>query len=294
MDKKTRQGPRKQRNTKGKLEGERSGQVRSLSKALAIARVLGHNPPGIGLTSIARLVGLPVSTVHRLLTTLEQEHFVRFDRERSVWQIGVDAFVVGIAFVHARDVVAMARPFLRALMEESGETVNFAIRDGSQALYMSQVEARHIVRVIANPGERVHLHGSAVGKVLLAYMPESDLAKTLQELRLPCLTGKTIGALDRLRAELETTRRRGYAVDDEEYTADVRCVAGAVFNEHRLPVAAVSLSGPKVRMADDRMQDLGTLVHRVAAQITAEFGGQPPLVVGQRMLVESRATNMRA
>jgi len=209
MDKNTRQGPRRQRHTKDKLESERAGQVQSLPKALAIARVLGRNPPGLGLTSVARLVGLPVSTVHRLLTTLEQERFVRFDRERSVWLVGVEAFLVGIAFVHARDVVAMVRPFLRTLMEESGETANFAIHDGPQAVYMSQVESKHIVRVIANPGERVHRHGSAVGKVLLAYMPESELAKTLQELRLPCLTGKTIGTLDRLGVEL---RQRGVAV----------------------------------------------------------------------------------
>src|SRR5262245_20015762 len=130
MNKKTRQGLRKQRPAKDKLESERTGQVQSLSKALAIARELGRKPAGVGLTNIARRVGLPVSTVHRLLTTLEQERFVRFDRERLAWLVGVDAFVIGIAFVHSRDVLAIAQPFLRVLMEESGETANLAIREG--------------------------------------------------------------------------------------------------------------------------------------------------------------------
>jgi IclR family acetate operon transcriptional repressor len=232
--------------------------------------------------------------VHRLLTTLEQERFVRFDREHATWLVGVEAFTFGSGFVHSRDIVTIARPFLRMLMEESGETVNLAIHDGYRALYMSQVESRHMVRVIANPGERVHLHCSAVGKVLLAYMPESDLAKALQELQLPRLTGKTIATISRLRAELETVRINGYSLDDEEHTADVRCIAAAIFSEHCLPAAAVSLSGPKMRIANDRIQALGALVHRVGGQITAEFGGRLPSMADHPGHAEHGATSIHA
>lgn len=211
---------------------------------------------------------------------MEQERFVRFDRERATWLVGVEAFAFGSGFVQSRDVVAIARPFLRTLMEESGETVNLAIHDEYRALYMSQFESRHMVRIIANPGQRVHLHCSAVGKVLLAFMAEGDLEKTLGELQLVRLTTKTIVSPERLRSELETVRTCGYSTDDEEHTADVRCIAAAIFSESSLPVAAVSLSGPKMRIPDDRMSSLGALVHRVAGQITAEFGGRPPAMAG--------------
>lgn len=261
-------------------ESGRTGYVQSLSRALAIARELGRQSKGLGLSELARLVKLPTSTVHRLLTTMEQERFVRFDRERATWLVGVEAFAFGSGFVQSRDVVAIARPFLRTLMEESGETVNLAIHDEHRALYMSQFESRHMVRIIANPGQRVHLHCSAVGKVLLAFMPTDDLENALGELQLIRLTTKTIVSLERLRSELEMVRACGYSTDDEEHTADVRCIAAAIFSENSLPVAAVSLSGPKMRIPDDRMSSLGALVYRVAGQITAEFGGRLPVMAG--------------
>ena len=151
-----------------------------------------------------------------------------------------------------------------------------------------------MVRVIANPGQRVHLHCSAVVKVFLAYMPESAMAKALQELQMPRLTGKTIATISHLRAELEAVRTHGYSVDDEEHTADVRCIASAIFSEHRLPAAAVSLSGPKMRIADDRIEALGALVHRVAGQITADFGGRQPTTTDQSALAEHGATSTHA
>jgi IclR family acetate operon transcriptional repressor len=212
---------------------------------------------------------------------MEHERFVRFDRERATWLVGVEAFAFGSGFAQSRDVVTIARPFLRTLMEESGETVNLAIHDGHRALYMSQFESRHMVRVIANPGQRVHLHCSAVGKVLLAFMSDLDLEKVLTDLQLIRLTTRTIVSPKRLRSELEMVRTCGYSTDDEEHTADVRCIAAAIFSENRQPVAAVSLSGPKMRIPDDRMSTLGALVYRVAGQITAEFGGRLPTMTGR-------------
>ena len=280
MENRTRPGTQGERPGDDQLKNERTGHVQSLSRALAIARELGRNPKGMGLSELARIVGLPTSTVHRLLTTMEHERFVRFDRERAIWFIGVEAFAVGSSFVQSRDVIAIARPFLRALMEESGETVNLAIHDEHRVLYMSQFESRHTVRVIANPGQRVHLHCSAVGKILLAFMRKGDLEKTLGELQLIPLTTRTIVSMKRLRSELEMVRTCGYSTDDEEHTADVRCIAAAIFSENSLPVAAVSLSGPKMRIRDDRMPPLGGLVYRVAGQITAEFGGRLPITAG--------------
>jgi IclR family acetate operon transcriptional repressor len=143
-------------------------------------------------------------------------------------------------------------------------------------LYLSQVESRHVVRVIANPGERVQLHCSAIGKVLLAYMPEDDLAKALRQVTMAPMTVKTIQSVDQLRRELDVIRACGYSTDDEEHTLDVRCVAGAIFSEHGLPIAALSLSGPKTRVTAERMRTLGMLVGQAAGKLTADYGGQIP------------------
>jgi IclR family acetate operon transcriptional repressor len=247
--------------------------VQSLSRALAIINALARGD-GLTLTDLAHTVGLPPSTVHRLLTTLEEERFVRFDRELARWMVGVQAFIVGGAFLHSRDVLALARPYLRRLVEESGETANLALEDEGQAVYMGQVESRQLVRAIAKPGGRVFLHSSGIGKAMLAAMPSTEVAKILQKRGLPRFTERTVDTPARLRAHLAEIRGRGYAVDDEEYAVGLRCVAAAILDEDGALTAAVSLSGPTARITQDRVPILGNLVRSVADQITAEFGGR--------------------
>lgn len=259
-----------------KKAADRSSQVQSLVRALAILNRLAESDDGTTLTDVAQQVGLSPSTAHRLLTTLEQERYVRFDGERRLWSVGVQAFVAGSAFIRSRDVVAMARPHMRALMEESGETVNLAVEDKGEAIYLAQVECRQMMRALATPGGRVPLHCSSVGKALLSSLPETQLAKILHRHGLPRLTPKTIQTPAALREDLARVRERGYAIDDEEHAVGLRCVAAVVFDEFEEPAAALSVSGPMARISDERLTLLGDLVRRSAEAITAEIGGRPP------------------
>lgn len=259
----------------------RSGQVQSLVRAISILNALSEEEQGLTLTDLAQTVGLAPSTAHRLLTTLQDQRFVRFDLERNVWLIGVQAFVVGNAFVRSRDVIAMARLHMRRLMEESGETVNLAVEDQGEAIYLSQVECRQMMRAIAKPGGRVLLHCSGVGKALLAAMPDAEVGKILQRRGLPRAADKTIDTPAKLREELQKIRGQGYAFDDEENAVGLRCVAAVIRDEFGHPLAGLSLSGPMARITDERVPLLGAMVIRAAADITAELGGsQPQRAVG--------------
>ena len=253
-----------------------SGQVQSLSRALWLMNALAECPQGLSLSEVAHRVQLPTSTVHRLLTTLQNERYVRFESDRSVWLIGVQAFQVGSTFVRSRDIVAMARPYMRRLMEESGETVNLAIADRTEVVYLAQVECHKMMRAIAGPGGRANMHCSGVGKALLAYASPSELGEILQSKSLPRETPKTISKPDALKADLAKIRKRGYAIDDEENAVGLRCVAGVIFDEHAEPLAGLSVSGPMARMTDARIPVLGNAVFQIAAEITAELGGRLP------------------
>ncbi len=255
---------------------ERSDQVQSLVRALTLVNRLAAADEGITLTEVAQQVGLSPSTAHRLLTTLEQERYVHFDAERRLWSVGVQAFVAGSAFLKTRSLVGTARPHMRALMEESEETVNLAVEDQAEAIYLSQVECRQMMRAFARPGGRVPLHCSGVGKALLSAMPDGDLAKILHRQGLSRVTVKTINTTAALRGDLAQARARGYAIDDEEHAVGMRCVAAVVFNEGAEPVAAVSLSGPMARIPDERIPLLGDLVRRRADAITVQLGGLLP------------------
>jgi IclR family acetate operon transcriptional repressor len=249
-------------------------QVKSLGRALLILDTLAQHPEGLTLAMLARAVDLPPSTAHRLLTTLQQRRFARFDPLGKSWQVGLQAFIVGNAFARARDVVLIARPHMRRLMEECGETVNLYVMTDSEAVCMAQIESRQMMRAASRPGGRVSLHNSAAGKAMLAHAPESDLTRILRLQGLPRLTGNTLVSVDALRADLEGVRLRGFAIDDEEYAMGLRCVAAAILDEHGAPLASVSVSGPTARISAARLHALGARVIDAASAATSEVGGR--------------------
>ncbi|MDR3537603.1 MAG: IclR family transcriptional regulator [Acetobacteraceae bacterium] len=247
--------------------------MQALVRALALLnRISEATDGGATLTELAEQVGLPLSTAHRLLTTLEQERYVRFDHEGRHWSIGPQAFLTGCTFTKTRSFVGLSRPHMRHLMEESSETVNLAIEDQGEAIYLAQVECRQMMRTFARPGTRVPLHCSAVGKAIMSGMSDRALSKILQLHGMPRLTVKTITSPAVLRSDLERARTLGYAVDDEEHAVGLRCIAAPIFDETGDLVAAVSVSGPMARISDEQVVQLGTLALQTARRISAEMG----------------------
>jgi len=253
-----------------------SGQVQSLSRALKLLNALSVHSQGLSLSEVAGFVGLPNSTAHRLLTTLQNERSVRFESERSLWLIGVQAFCVGAAFVRSRDLVTIARPYMRRLMEQSGETVNLAIADRGEVIYIAQVETQKMMRAIAGPGGRAPMHCSGLGKALLAVADAAASEKLMAAMDLHRETAHTLVTLQDLKRDLDKVRAHGYAVDNEEIVVGLRCVAAVIYDEHSSPLAALSVSGPTARITEQRIPVLGEAVAGIAAEITGEIGGRRP------------------
>ncbi len=265
------------RGSKAKLnKKDRTGQVQSLSRALNILNTLAESDDGLSLSDLALTVGLAPSTTHRLLTTLQNERYVAFDAERRAWQVGVQAFQTGNAFLKTRDLVSLARPLMRRLMETNGETVNLGIADRGEVIYLAQVECLKPMRAIARPGGRVPMHCSGIGKALLAWISEREVDAILHTRGLQRVTSTTIDTPAKLRDDLEKIRQRGYAFDDEENGIGLRCVASVIFDENAMPLTGISLSGPTARMKDERIPVLGNNVVEAAARITREMGGRLP------------------
>merc|ERR1712178_623226 len=152
----------------GLLE-KRSGHTQSVSRALSLLSKLAEEQEGLNLSELARRVKLAPSTAHRLLTTLQLDRYVRFEDGR--WLIGVQAFNVGSTYMRSRDISYMARPYLRMMMQETGETSNLALLENSELVYLAQNECPELMRALARPGARAPLTCSAVGKACLAFMP---------------------------------------------------------------------------------------------------------------------------
>jgi len=252
------------------------GKNQSLTRALTLLARLSETPSGLSLTDLSYQLGMPTATVHRLLSTFEEFDFVEQDTEQGLWFVGLKAFTVGNAFLHRRDIVASARPHMQALVEQCGETVNLGVIDAGEAVFISQVESREMMRMIVRLGSRSPIHASGVGKALLANMPEQQLARILQQRGLARYTERSIDNAAQLRAELQRIRQLGYALDDEEHAIGLRCVASAIFDENGQALAAISLSGPKARVTDARLDELGIAVRHSADEITLALGGSRP------------------
>ncbi|MEQ8507167.1 MAG: IclR family transcriptional regulator C-terminal domain-containing protein [Rhodospirillales bacterium] len=268
--------PRTRGRTRTRSKEDTGGQVQSLARAISILKALARAEDGMTLTDVALTVGLPPSTTHRLLTTMQHDRIVRFDQATALWHVGVEAFVIGNAFIRSRDLVVMARPIMRRLMEETGETVKLAIQDDGEVIYLAQVESRETMRAYRAPGTRVPMHCSGVGKVLLANQSEEEVNRILQRHGLTKVTDKTLATPVRFREALGLIKRQGYAIDDEEHAIGLRCIASAVFNEHDEPIAAISVSGPSARISDEKITALAGLVTRAATAIASELGSREP------------------
>lgn len=257
---------------------DNDGAVRSLLRAIQLLETLAEDDDGYRLVDLTKRTGLSTSTVHRLLTTLEQKRFVQFDHVDGVWHIGVQCFSVGSAFSRRRNLSAIAHPIMRRLRDTTSETINLAMADQGYAVFLQQVEGREAMTAIASPGSRAPLHCTAVGQAILAAMKVEDLERELaQILPLQGLERRTPNSIARptkLNEALLEIRACGYAVDDEENSLGLRCVAAAIFNEIGVPFSALSISGPANRLTAPRVSELARHVTLAAAEISRAIGGR--------------------
>ncbi|MFO1107071.1 MAG: IclR family transcriptional regulator [Amaricoccus sp.] len=246
--------------------------VQALDRALGILKVLAEGE-GMSLTELAEASGQAPATVYRVLSTFEAHGMVEVQPATQLWFVGQAAFRIGSAFLGRTSLVEEARGVMRALMLETGETANLAIADGGQVVFLSQVETHEPIRAFFRPGTRGPIHASGIGKALLAHHAPEAVARIVREQGLEAFTPRTITEPARLAAELASIRARGWALDDEERTPGMRCIAAPIFNEFREAVAGVSVSGPTVRLAPERCAAVGGLVRAAADRITRAIGG---------------------
>jgi IclR family acetate operon transcriptional repressor len=232
--------------------------------------------PGMSLAELAAVSSLANSTAHRLLVSMKHLGYVEYDDTTGLWSIGIKAFSVGNAYLRKRDFVAQARPYMRELVAEVGETSNIAILKGDRHVFVGQVECKEVMRMVVQIGSEGHVHAAGVGKTLLSAMPEADALAIINRAGLPKLSEKTITTKQDFLQELKKVRECGYGLDDEEQTPGLRCIASNIYDEYGEAIAAVSISGPSVRIPDERISVIAEQVIAKAKAITHAIGGVHP------------------
>jgi len=246
------------------------GRVQSLVRAFGILDELAK-ARDLNLGDLARSMDLPRSTAHRLLTTMEALRYVAFDRRTNLWSVGEQAFKVGAAFARAGDAPRHSASIARAVADELGQCVNVSVPKGINICYVEQASVDGAGATVARPGAVLPLHTTAAGKAVLAHYSQSELEVYLQASRLRPQTSKSIVDHAHLRSELELTRVRGFAVDDEEQEEGLRCVATVVMDRLGKPQRALSISNRGPFLDRRRMAELAVPLGAAARRMTAEL-----------------------
>lgn len=253
------------------LESE-PGTVQALDRGLQLLTHLAKERR-VTLSTLAMQIDMPPSTAHRLLMTLQSHRFAKFDEHTQEWMVGVEAFRVGSGFLKQINLIEASNEVMQRLMSETGETANLAIVDGGDAVFVNQIETQNPIRAFFRPGTRSPMHASGAGKALLGQLSQSKVEAILQQKGLPQFTDKTLTKPEQLFVDLEESRRRGWAYDDEEHFEGMRCIAAPVFNAYADAVAGISVSGPTARFTETTMPEFCRAVVRAAKELTENLGG---------------------
>lgn len=248
--------------------------VQSVDRALSLIEILADTQEPMQLGELAGKADLKSSTVHRLLGTLIHRGFVEQDAQGR-YLLSIKLYHIGNAVTSATNLREIAIPHMRQLLERFNETVNLAVLEDYEVVYLEQLESSNIVvvRMFARVGSRGPAHCTGSGKVLLAGLHDSKLMKYFEEAELQRFTNETITDPSLLRRELRQVHRNGYALDLGEREEGVRCVAAPIKNRRGEVIAALSVSGPSMRMTASFMKaELCPRIKEAAALVSQKMG----------------------
>ncbi|HKT01584.1 MAG TPA: IclR family transcriptional regulator [Rugosimonospora sp.] len=242
----------------------------AIAKLVAVAEALTEQRR---LSRIAHATGLPISTVHRILRELVSHGWVR-EGEEHEYVLGPGLVRLAARAADDSDLARAARPALRALCERSGYTVHFGVRQGDEAVYLDKLEGRGAYGMRSRVGAAIPLHCTAIGKAILAALPDADVRRIAARTGLVRRMPRTLSTPEALLANLVTVRARGWSLDDEENVTRVRGVGAVVLNHRGDPIGGVSVSGLSFDMARAQVARLAPMVVRTAKEVSAALGAR--------------------
>ncbi len=252
-----------------------TSSVQAVKRAIAILKVFSSDEPELGVSEISRRLGIPKSTVSRLLATLEEEGLVAQDPETGLYRLGVELIRLANSVHRFTDLKRIARPYMRKLAIDVGESVSIAVLQGRDVVNLDvYVPPGHLIKRIGWAGRLMPAYATAAGRAILAYLPRDERKDVLSG-PFQAYTSRTITDPARLRIELQRIRAQGYAMAFEELEEGLHAVSAPIFNYEGHVIASLSVSGPAYRLTPERMREIAPKVVETTLRISAEMGYRP-------------------
>ncbi|MCR8631510.1 IclR family transcriptional regulator [Paenibacillus radicis (ex Xue et al. 2023)] len=245
--------------------------VKALHVLEQLAALCDTSPQGASVSEIAKLSGESPSSVCKHLAAFQQSGLVEQDEHSERYRIGLYSLRLASLALKTMNIREIASPYLRKLADLAGETVHLVVRDGLRVVYIDKVESSKTIRMHSQIGLRNPMYCTGVGKAILAFSPSSLTDAVIAEGLIP-FTPYTLATQGTLVADLELIKARGFSIDNCEHEPEVRCVAAPIFNHLKEPVASISISAPKWRMSEERIETSGVWIRDTALDISNRLG----------------------
>lgn len=262
-------------HSKTKRYAESPYQIQVLDRALALLEALSHQGPDLTLAQISALLKLHKSTAHRLIMVLERHKLIEKNSNTGKYRLGLKLFELGTKAIGQLDLRERTRPFLERAVRETGETGHLCVYDDGEVVYLDKIEPSRSVRLTSSVGRRNPAYCTAVGKAIMAHLPEVLVEEAVRKHGLDQFTRKTITNMLDLRADLAKVRSLGYAIDDEEHEEGVLCVGAPVWSVGEYPIGAISVSGPIFRLSHEKVPAVAESIVAIAKALSHELGMRP-------------------
>ncbi|MDM5338447.1 IclR family transcriptional regulator [Fictibacillus enclensis] len=251
---------------------ERENMVKSVSRALDIITLVSLKKGGLGVTEIAKQIDINKSSVYRILSTLVLYGYIEQDKETGRYKLGYKFLEVSTKLLESIDLRGEAKPFLQELEDETNEVVHLVVFDQGEVVYIEKLDGNETLRMHSKVGKRAPMHCTSVGKAILASLPANEVVEILQRKGMPKHTDKTITDKDLFLEELNQVRQKGYALDLEENETGITCIAVPIYDHLGTVAGAVSISGPTLRMTNERLEQLKPRMQQIGIQLSARLG----------------------
>jgi len=247
-------------------------KIKSIKKALDLLELLSDNKE-MGITEISKELHMGISTVYRILTTLKYHDYVIQNQQRSKYTLGINLFVLGGKVQSAANLVKLVTPFLQKLSQHTNESINFAILEGREAVCLSKIESSEALRTDIKIGARLTTHCTAVGKALLAFLPEGKFTMLYgkDNKKLHTLTPNSISSVMELKKCLKKIKKDGYAIDKEEFKIGINCIGVPILNNKGKSVAGISVTGPSSRFNLSEIKKLKNTLINISKDISHQL-----------------------
>jgi DNA-binding IclR family transcriptional regulator len=248
--------------------------MKSLHKVLDIIDFIALSGKA-GISEISDHTGFPPPTAHRIVSTLAGRHYLQQDPATKGYSLSLKFLELGSLVQHRFDLVRIARPHLELIVAETKESASLVVRDGDEAVYLDHVQDQHMLQLFTRVGARVPLYSTGGGKVLLGGMADAEIASYLKRCPRIRHTARTLTEAGTLKRDLADIRQRGYAVDNEEMEAGIRCVAVPVYRHDGSVAASLSVSGATIRIPGERIEALAEIARYRALSVSRALGFNP-------------------